>query len=151
MTVFADSSAIVKLYVDEDGHEEVRARPLLAVGQIARVEVPAAFWRKARLGELGAVDASVLVSDFEADYYGTSEEAPRFVVVAVTADILDDAATLCARHPLRGFDAVQLASALAVQQVDAGVTTMAVYDVSLRAAAAAEGLAVSPGGPPAGR
>ena len=151
MTVFADPSAIVKLYVDENGHEDVRAHATLAVAQIARVEVPAAFWRKVRLGELDPVDAGVLIRDFEADYYGTAAEPPRFAVMAVTVPILDDAATLCARHPLRGFDAIQLASALAVRQIDAGITTMAVFDVALRTAAAAEGLALSPGGLPAGR
>ena len=151
MTVFADASALVKLYVDEEGHELVRGLSLFAVGQIARVEVPAAFWRKIRVGELDAVDARVLISDFEADYYGTPEEAPRFVVVGVTAAILDGAAALCARHPLRGLDAIQLASALAVRDIDPDVTTMAVFDHTLRAAAAAEGLAVSPASPPAGR
>ena len=143
MTVFADSSAVVKLYVDEEGHQGVRALPALAVSQLARVEVPAAFWRKHRLGELDAVDAGVLTAEFEADYYGTAEEEPRFTVVGVTAGILDDAATLCARHPLRGFDAIQLASAMAVRRVDPAVATMAVYDLTLRAAAAAEGLAVA--------
>ena len=136
---------------EREGHELMRSLSPLAVGQIARVEVPAAFWRKTRLGELDAVDARVLISDFEADYYGTSDEAPRFVVVGVTAGILDVAAALCARHPLRGFDAVQLASALAVRDVDPEVTTLAVFDHTMRAAAAAEGLAVSPAGPPAGR
>ncbi len=143
MTIFADSSAVVKLYVEEEGHQEVRALPMLAVSQLARVEVPAAFWRKHRLRELDAVDAGVLTAEFEADYYGTAEEEPRFAVVGITPGILDDAATLCARHPLRGFDAIQLASAMAVRQVDPAVATMAVYDLTLRAAAAAEGLAVA--------
>lgn len=142
--VFADSSAIVKLYVDEAGHEAVRALPVLVVGQVARVEVPAAFWRKHRIGEVGAVDAQVLTSAFEADYFGTLDEGPRFAVVGLSGAILDEAALLCARHPLRGFDAVQLASALAVREVDPGVASMAVFDVVLRAAAAAEGLTVLP-------
>lgn len=140
--VFADSSAIVKLYVDEEDHEAVRAMSTLAVGQLARVEVPAALWRKHRLGELDAEDVRVLVSAFEADYYGTVDDEPRFVTVAVTAGILDHAALLSARHPLRGFDAVQLASALAVRSIDPTVTAMAVYDRTLRAAAAAEGFAL---------
>lgn len=143
MSVFADSSAVVKLYVDEEGHEAVRALPALAVSQLARVEVPAAFWRKHRVGELEAMDAGVLTAQFEADYYGTAEEDPRFTVVGVTPEILDDAATLCGRHPLRGFDAIQLASAMAVRRVDPAVATMAVYDLTLRAAAAAEGLGVA--------
>jgi predicted nucleic acid-binding protein len=141
---FADSSALVKLYVDEAGHEAVRALSILVVGQVARVEVPAAFWRKHRVGELEAADARVLTSAFEADYFGTPDEDPRFVVVAATAAILDHAAGLCARHPLRGFDAIQLASALAVRAVDANVAVMVVHDRSLRAAAAAEGMAVLP-------
>jgi len=130
--------------VDEAGHDAVRLLSDLAVGQMARVEVPAAFWRKHRRGELDATDAAVLTSAFEADYYGTFDERPRFVVVGATPAILDEAATLCARHPLRGFDAIQLASALAVRELEAGVTTMVAYDRTLRAAAAAEGLAVLP-------
>jgi predicted nucleic acid-binding protein len=145
VTVFADSSAIVKLYVDESGHEAVRALSAIVVGQVTRVEVPAAIWRKHRLGEVDAVDARILTAEFEADYYGTAADRPRFAVVAVTAGILDDAATLCARHPLRGFDAIQLASALAVRDIDPGPATMAVFDSTLRAAAAAEGIAVVPG------
>ena len=50
--VFADSSALVKLYADEPGHEQVRQPMHLVVAQLARVEVPSAIWRKQRLGEL---------------------------------------------------------------------------------------------------
>lgn len=144
MSVFADSSAIVKLYVDEKGYESVRALSPLAVGQVARVEVPAAFWRKHRLGEMDASDARVLTAEFEADYYGTVKEDARFTVVGVTPGILDDAARLCGRFPLRGFDAIQLASALAARTVDPGVVAMAAFDVALRSAAATEGMALIP-------
>lgn len=57
--VFADSSALVKLYADELGVDVVRAVPSLIISQLARVEVPAALWRKHRLGELSAADTSV--------------------------------------------------------------------------------------------
>ncbi len=46
MSVFADSSALVKLYADESDHELVRRIDVLIVSQVARVEVPAALWRK---------------------------------------------------------------------------------------------------------
>lgn len=61
MTVaaFADSSAVVKLYAEEPGADLVRDLPLLVVSQAARVEVPAALWRKHRMGELPAADAAV--------------------------------------------------------------------------------------------
>ncbi len=144
MSVFADSSALVKLYVDEDGYEAVRAIATLAVSQIARVEVPAAFWRKHRMGELDADDARVLVADFEADYYGTTEEPPRFAVVAVTDGILDHASRLCGRFPLQAYDAIQLGSALAAQAAEPRLSAIAAFDTTIRNAAAAEGLALSP-------
>lgn len=116
----------------------------MAVAQVARVEVPAALWRKQRIGELGAEAAAVLTAEFEADYFGTDNEPPRFVTVATTARILDEAARLCATHGLRAYDAVQLASALATRAVDPGCGTIAVFDSSLRAAAAAEGFELVP-------
>ena len=52
MTCFADSSALVKLYADEDGARSIRLLGLLVVSEIARAEVPAALWHKQRAGEL---------------------------------------------------------------------------------------------------
>ncbi len=57
VSVFADSSALVKLYVAEFGHEAVRAGAgpgPLVIATIARAEVPAALWGKSRTGELSA-------------------------------------------------------------------------------------------------
>jgi uncharacterized protein len=144
VSVFADSSALVGLYVDEAGHESVRAIPTIAVSQLARVEVPAAFWRKHRIGEIDAEDARLLTAEFEADYFGTLDEPPRFAVVAVTPGVLDEAARLCGRFPLRAYDAVQLGSALLAHAADPALSAMAVFDTTLRSAAAVEGLAVSP-------
>ncbi len=144
MTTFADSSALVKLYSDEPGHEHVRGLMSVAVTQLARVEVPAALWRKERLGELSADDARLLTADFEADYFGADSEPPRFAAVATTAGILDEAAKLCASHGLRAYDAVQLSSALAVRHADESCTAFAAFDRSLRRAAAAEGFDLVP-------
>lgn len=138
--VFADSSALVKLYADEHGPADVRQHSHLVVSQLARVEVPAALWRKHRMGEVTASDAGVLVADFEADYFGDGTEPPRFSVIAVSTNILDSAARLAGVHGLRAYDAVELASALAADgAVPEGVGFLA-YDNALNAAAAAEGL-----------
>jgi predicted nucleic acid-binding protein len=144
VSTFADSSALVKLYADEVGHEHVRVLEGVAVAQLARVEVPAALWRKQRLGELSPGDARLLTADFEADYFGTDDEPPRFAAVAVTGSVLDEAARLCAAHGLRACDAVQLSSALAVRQADEDCTAFAAFDRSLRTAAAAEGFDLVP-------
>jgi uncharacterized protein len=137
--VFADSSALVKLYADEVGADTVRSLSSLIVSQLARVEVPAALWRKHRLDELSVADVTLLVSAFEADYFGTEEEPARFLVIAASSGVLDDAAQLAGIHGLRACDAVQLASARStLREVPEGVY-FAAFDSSLLAAAAREG------------
>jgi predicted nucleic acid-binding protein len=144
VTAFADSSALVKLYADEAGHEAVRSLELLVVSQLARVEVPAALWRKQRMGELSAEYAGVLTAAFVADYFGADDELPRFATVALTAAILDDAAELTGTRGLRAYDALQLASARAAAAADDGCSEFAAFDVALREAAIAEGFDVVP-------
>ena len=146
MTVFADSSALVKLYAEETGREQVAGLAALIVSQLARVEVPAAIWRKHRMGELTAAEAGLLTADFEADYFGTPEEEPRFAAVLPTAAVLDHAARLVAAHGLRAYDAVQLSSACAARAADPECDMFAAFDGGLRAAALAEGFAVLPAG-----
>jgi uncharacterized protein len=144
LSTFADSSALVKLYADEAGHEDIRRLTALAVAQLARVEVPAALWRKQRMGELSASDARLLTANFEADYFGSDAEPPRFAAVAAVGSLLDEAATLCASHGLRAYDAVQLSTALAVRRVDGSCEAFAAFDRSLRTAAAAAGFNLVP-------
>ena len=116
----------------------------IAVAQLARVEVPAALWRKQRMSELSADDARLLTANFEADYFGTDSEPPRFAAVAATGRLLDEAARLCASHGLRVYDAVQLSSALAVRRVDGSCRAFAAFTRSLRTAAATEGFQLLP-------
>jgi uncharacterized protein len=144
VTVFADSSAVVKLYADEAGADEIRALESVVVAQIIRVEVPAALWRKQRTGELSAADAQLLVADFEADYFGVDGQVPRFGAVRAADDLLDDAARLVAVHGLRAYDGVQLSCALAARAALGDLTAMAVFDEQLRAAAASEGFVLFP-------
>ena len=143
VTLFADTSAVVKLYVPEIGAEA------LPVGrrwitELTRVELPAALWRKWRGGELAAEDAVLLVSAFEVDYYGDEATEPRFVVVRMTDAVLSGAARLVSVGDLRSSDAIQLASAVQARQVDGDVATFAAFDTRLRAAAAGQGFGLVP-------
>lgn len=144
MTAFADASALVKLYVDEAGHEYIDGLPALVVAQVSRVEVPAALWRKHRLGELSAELARILTVEFEADYFGDRRHPPRFVAVGTTVAVLDQAARACATHGLRAYDAVQLSCAVAARRQDPGCDTVTAFDKNLRRAAAAEGFVLVP-------
>jgi uncharacterized protein len=136
LTAFADSSAIVKLYADEAGAASVRAASFFVVSALARVEVPAALWRKSRMGELSAEHASVLAAAFEGDWYDASGP---FVAVALRPGLLDGGAQLVATHGLRAYDAVQLCCALMARAADPQVDTFVCFDAELRGAAAREG------------
>jgi len=134
----------VKLYADEPRAEEVRElRPLL-VARLARVEVPAAIWRKQRLGELDTEDAGALTRQFEHDWLGPPSGSGRFSVVALTDAVLNEAATLCATDGLRGYDAVQLATAAAARLAVPTCDSFACFDRELRDAAARTGFSLLP-------
>jgi predicted nucleic acid-binding protein len=139
MIVFADSSAVVKLYADEAGHEQVSALDAMIVSAIARVEVPAALWRKNRMGELTSQDARTLVRAFEHDL---ASSTGRLVALPLTNEVLEHAAELTAIHGLRAYDAVQLASARAARRVEPACSTFAAFDGELAEAAAREGFAL---------
>ena len=143
MTLFADSSALVPLYAVEPGRVPPGGQPII-VSQVARVEVPAALWRKQRAGTLTPRAAQVLSEGFAADYYGDPGAPPRFVIMPVTTQILDDAARLTAVHGLRAYDAIQLSSALTARAVDRTCSSLASYDEGLRRAAATEGFSLLP-------
>lgn len=148
MTSFADSSALVKLYADELGADRVRSLgDGLLISELARVEVPAALWRKHRTGEMSASDVAVLVAEFEYDCFGDERHttsSTRFVRITVTSSIVDEAATLTGRYGLRAYDAVQLASAIAARRVDASVIAFAAFDRHLNRAAAIESFQLLP-------
>lgn len=134
----------MKLYADEAGHEAVRELNTFVVSALARVEVPSALWRKTRTGELGDSAAGLLVRAFETDFHGDAESTSRFTVVSLTESILAAAAREAARAPLRAYDAVQLASALAVRDLDPLCSQFACFDADLRRAAAHAGFTLLP-------
>ncbi|MCX6461229.1 MAG: type II toxin-antitoxin system VapC family toxin [Actinobacteria bacterium] len=140
MTWFADSSSLVKLYVPERGFEVVRALPEpLVVSALAQVEIASAFWRKQRLGECSTRDALLLSDQARADHANG-----RLLALEVTMSILADAERAVARHGLRAFDAVQLATAMAARSALGGLDGVATSDGALADAALAEGFAGLP-------
>jgi predicted nucleic acid-binding protein len=144
VTVFFDASALVKLYVREADTGVVPSVDVpVTISELTRVELPSAFWRKHRLGQLSAQDAARLSSEFAADYYGEGSE-PRFAVMRISDVTVSMAARLVARADLRAGDAIQLASALVARQVGREVTAFATFDARLRTAAAVEGFTLVP-------
>lgn len=135
MRVFADSSAVVKIYADEAGSDRVRGLGAMYVSEIVRVEVVSAFWRKARMGDIAPEVCARLVERFEDDL---DLEFGPLIAVAIDRETLRRAARLAGVHGLRAYDAVQLASALTVRSIDADCQVFVTYDSELLAAAQRE-------------
>ncbi|MCK6528566.1 type II toxin-antitoxin system VapC family toxin [Myxococcota bacterium] len=135
--LFADTSALVKLYVAEAGSEQMRAwtdGQSVAVSVLAYAEAHAAFARHRREGRWDDQAHQQLAGQFDAEWSG-------LVRVPLADATLSTIPALCARHPLRAGDAVQLASALVLSARGLPVT-FASADARLLAAARGESLAV---------
>jgi predicted nucleic acid-binding protein len=142
LILYLDTSALVKLYVEEHGSSEVRhaiaqAERVVTHG-IAYVEARAAFRRRAA----DAPDADALQRwrrDFEADW-------PKLDVVDPAPALLHRAGELADLLSLRAYDAVHLAAAEALhQRLGASHSLVfAVYDKRLALAAQSLGLRVFP-------
>ncbi len=144
---FVDSSALVKRYVTEVGTPWIQALSDPVTGNtlvsavITRVEVAAALASRHRAsGGLSLAERDGAVALLE------QHCAPEYVLTPIDTPVLDRALTLTQRHRLRGYDAVQLATALAVNDsyLLAGLLplTFLSADRDLLNAALAEGLIV---------
>ena len=136
--VYFDSSALVKLVLDEAGSDIAAALwngcDVALSSRLAYPEVCAALAAADRNHDLSESDASGAAVE-----WGTFWASMR--PVELSAAIEQSAGELAALHHLRGAEAVHLASALALRSTD---LTVAVWDKRLHAAAVAAGLAVAP-------
>jgi predicted nucleic acid-binding protein len=137
MRVYLDTSALVKLYVEEEGSPGVRTAveraALIATSAIAYVEARAAFVSRRYEGGLSAGDVRRIVRALDADW-------DRYLVVQVTEALIREGARLAEAHRLRAYDAVHLAAAAALHGRLAEPLVFASWDTGLERAAKREGL-----------
>ena len=136
--VYFDSSAFVKLVVEEDGSDLAAILwdgcDAAVSSRLAYPEVRAALAAAGRTHRLSRAEqsrAEVMWEDFWA--------ATR--TVELTETVAAHAGQLASRHALRGAHAVHLASLLAV---GAAETLFAVWDQQLRTGAEAAGIRLAP-------
>ena len=111
---FLDSSALVKRYVEESGSAwiltltEPRVRNKLIIARITWVEILSALARRQREGTIATADAAKALQSlrFDLDH--------QYQVVEVDRSLIESAGQLVGKHPLRAYDAVQLASILRI-------------------------------------
>lgn len=107
MTLYLDTSSLVKLYVEEAGSDDVRdlvaPATVVATSIVAYPETRAALARLRRGGDLSPSKFATAKRNFEAQW-------PAFLTLEVTAPIGREAGEFAERYALRGFDALHLAS-----------------------------------------
>ena len=112
---FLDTSALVKRYVPEIGSDWILSitdpatNSDLVISQITWVEVHSAFARRLRDGSLSAERFDLIGQKVREDFEN------EYRVIDVDPTVIETAAELVMQHPLRAYDAVQLASALRFQ------------------------------------
>jgi len=146
---YFDASALVKYYVTEPGSSWVCQliedrdpetrwwRHVIFLAEITRVEVAAGLAVVERVGRIRKSQRDREYRRF------ISQFAHRYVVIPLTPDDLAQAADLTQQHPLKAYDAIQLAVALKHSRALAAhrlTLTFVSGDDTLLAAAHAESL-----------
>ncbi|MBI2893824.1 MAG: type II toxin-antitoxin system VapC family toxin [Deltaproteobacteria bacterium] len=135
MIEFLDSSALVKRYVPEPGSALIRrlcASGEIAVSRVVFAEVAAAVARASREGGLTDDDRDRVLDQL-------ADDVDAFQTIELRRAVVEATRPLVTRHPLRGYDAVQLASAMAIQGRGRSLRFWSA-DSRLVAAARSEGL-----------
>ena len=112
----------------------------LYLASIAGVEVIAALTRRARGGLITQKQFDKAIRRFEREFIN------RYVIIEIDSPLISQAMGFARKHALRGYDAVQLAAALQVQQRRQSLRlqplTLVSADDELNNAALVEGLLV---------
>lgn len=136
--VYFDSSAFVKLVVEEDGSDLAAALwdgcDAAVSSRLAYPEVRAALTAAGRARRIDPDDLGQAEAAWE-DYWAATR------TVELTEPVTVHAGRLAGYHALRGSDAVHLASLLAVGVEE---TIFAVWDQRLRAGAQTAGVQLAP-------
>lgn len=141
MICYLDTSALVKLYVHEQGSETVcklvEAASVVATSKVAYPEAQAALARGFREGLLTEKDYCLVVAALRNDW-------TRYLSLEVSDSLVWFAGDLADKHRLRGFDAIHLAAALTLKTRVTSRVVVACWDVRLWDAMSAVELEVVP-------
>ena len=117
VTIFyLDTSALVKNYITEKGSGWVKTllaserTPRVFTSHLSVVEATCALARRRREGTMTPEGHVQILTALDYDF------TYRYNLIEVTPTVIDTARLLANRHPLRAYDAVQLASAWLAHQ-----------------------------------
>ena len=133
MTLYLDTSSLVKLYVTEPGSDVVRklvdAAAIVATSSIAYTETRAALARRRRERALRPAVFTSAKRTFEAEW-------PQYLTIEVTSALCRQAGEFAEQYRLRAYDSMHLAAFAEVAR-EAGVrkTSFSSFDSALNRAA----------------
>ena len=132
MILFCDTSALVKLYIVEEGSDVlkqlVQETEAVAVSRIAWAEAHAALSRRAR--EVPTDNA--IIDQAKA---ALAKDWPHFLVLEIDQALVERAGEYADMFALRGYDSVQLASAFDAGRISQLPIFFACFDTRLNKAA----------------
>ena len=141
MLLYLDAIALVKRYLSEPGTPEINQAvaeaAAIATTIVSRPEVAAALAKAVRVGAADRAEARSLLEAFRSDWSDMFR-------LSVNSTLAPRAERLAWKENLRGYDAVQLASALVWKEHIAGGVTFAAFDVALWEAAGRHALGLFP-------
>lgn len=138
MILYLDTSAFVRLYVRETGHDLIwsaaQGASQTATHLIAYAEMRAALARMRRMRRLTGPEAASIKKIFESDWRDTLRIIPTETMVRRAGDLAE-------RFGLRGYDSVHLAAAESLLVIAGNdLVHFASFDGSLNEAATGIGL-----------
>ena len=138
MNVYFETSALIKLFVEEPGAEEARdlwdEAALTSVTLVAYPEARSALAAASRAGRISIAELQLFKRKFDRRW-------SQMQIVDFDQTIAFAAGDAAEQYGLRGYDAVHLATAISLQDESLVVAT---WDIDLASACIAAGLPVAP-------
>jgi len=136
LILYLDTSALVKLYAEEEGsdlvRQGVRASDLIATSLMAYAETRSALARKNRSREISRAIFTKCKKEFDRDWL-------RLHRLPVDELLVRKAGELAEQHALRALDALHLATADSLQTALRDAVIFACFDDNLNGAAEVRG------------
>nr|PZN08422.1 MAG: VapC toxin family PIN domain ribonuclease [Caldicoprobacter oshimai] len=128
MIVYLDTSALIKLYINEEGtplvREAVQNSLIVATSKVAYAEARAAFASACREKIIDTSTHDEIVVALKQDW-------KNYFKIELTDELVDMAGELTYTHSLRGFDAIHLSSALILGHTVGEKITVICFDARL--------------------
>lgn len=141
MILYLDTSALVKRYFQEPYSKKIISKwkeaDEIITSSVAYAETMASIHRKKREANIGDKTIKKIINLFQTDWQS-------FIRVEVTDELNEFIDRAVKKYPLRGFDAIHLASCLMVNKRLPENLLFACFDHRLTHSASSEGLETFP-------